>query len=202
MGDTGTLPSIAGFNAFYLEDSEVAVMASEDVKCVYFLFRLPPTWFPYMGFSKPVPDELVPEDLRGETHHLYSQILPMGFVNSAGLAQHIRRNVVRWSMEPGQGSERELRRDKPPTVSKEMFRVYLDHWDEIRKVDRSLVEEIEGLPSPAEVSLRQQYSALELSRHPKKAVEGSLVAEVQGAYIDGSCGVAFARPSKILKSVG
>ena len=41
-----------------------------------------------------------------------------------------------------------------------------------------------------------------LPRHPKKAVEGSRVAEVQGAYIDGGAGVAMARPSKNLKYLG
>jgi hypothetical protein len=41
-----------------------------------------------------------------------------------------------------------------------------------------------------------------LPRHPKKAVEGSRVAEVQGAYIDGDAGVAMARPSKIMKYLG
>ena len=49
-----------------------------------------------------------------------------------------------------------MRRDMPRTVSKEMFRIYLDNWDEIRKVDRSLVTEVEGRPSPAQVALRHQ----------------------------------------------
>ena len=95
-----------------------------------------------------------------------------------------------------------MRRDLPPTISKSMFRVYLDNWDEIGKVDRSLVGEVEGRPSPAQVALRHQYSSMALPRHPKKAVEGSRVAEVQGAYIDGDAGVAMARPSKIMKYLG
>lgn len=41
-----------------------------------------------------------------------------------------------------------------------------------------------------------------LPRNSKKAVEGSRVAEVQGAYIDGDAGVAMARPSKIMKYLG
>eukprot|EP00435_Cladocopium_sp_Y103_P035832 s933_g9.t1 len=202
QGDTGTLPTIAGFNAFYLEDSEVAVLGSEDIKCFYYLFRLPLSWHPYMGFAKPLPASLVPPCWEGEVCHLIALVLPMGFINSVGLAQHIHRNVVRWSMQTGNGAERELRRDKPPTHAKDLFRVYLDNWDEVRKVDKSLADEVEGRPSPAQVALRQQYSELALPRHPKKAVEGSYLAEVQGAYIDGVAGVAFARPSKILKYVG
>ena len=94
-----------------------------------------------------------------------------------------------------------MRQDLALTISKIMFRAYLDNWDEIRKVDRSLVGEVEGRPSPAQVALRQQYSSMALPRHPKKAVEGSRV-EVQGAYIDGDAGVAMARPSKIMKYLG
>ena len=202
QGDTGTLPTIAGFNAFFLEDSEIAMLASEDIKCFYYLFRLPPSWLPLMGFSKPIPDFLVPTCWKGEVCHLVSLVLPMGFVNSVVLAQHIHRNVARWSNPLGVGGHKELRRDRPPTVSKEMFRIYLDNWDEVRKVDKALVDEVEGLPSPAQVAMRHQYSELELPRHPKKAVQGSLTAEVSGAYIDGQAGVAFARPSKILKYLG
>ena len=81
----------------------------------------------------------------------------MGFANSVGIAQHIHRNVVKWSHSSG---EKELRRDKPPTISKDMFRVYLDNWDEVRKVDASFAAEIEGQPSPAQVALRHRYSLL------------------------------------------
>ena len=202
QGDTATLPTIAGFNAFYLEDSEIAMLASEDVKCFYYLFRLLPEWLPFMGFSKPIPQELVPPQWKGEVCHLVSLVLPMGFVNSVGLAQHIHRNVVKWSHPKGTGGEKELRRDKPPTVAKEMFRVYLDNWDEVRKIDRSLAAEIEGHPFPAQVALRHRYFEVALPRHPKKAVESCLTAEVQGAFIDGVAGVAYARPSKILKYLG
>eukprot|EP00435_Cladocopium_sp_Y103_P039959 s294_g10.t2 len=103
--------------------------------------------------------------------------------------------------EPG-GGERELRRDRPPTVAKDMFRVYLDNWDQIRRVDRRLAAEIEGHPSEEQAALREEYLSRRLPRHPGKAVEGTLQAEVQGAVIDGDLGVAYAKPDKILKYVG
>ena len=110
----------------------------------------------------------------------------MGFANSVALAQHIHRNVVvRWSSPDQMGGEKEMRRDMPPTISRDKFRVYLDNWDEIRKVDRALVSEVEGMPSLSQVALRHQYNVMALPRHPKNAVEGSRCAEVQGAYIDG-----------------
>ena len=129
-GAVDTLPTIAGLSAFYLEEGEVAMMASEDIKCFYYLFRIPPSWHRYMGFAREVPPHLCPREFQGEPCHLVSQVLPMGFLNSVGLAQHIHRNVVAWTLgrEPAPGGgERELRRDRPPTVAKNLFRVYLDN---------------------------------------------------------------------------
>ena len=128
----------------------------------------------------------------------------MGWVNSVGLAQHIHRNVVRWSKqaqgEPG--GEGELRRDKVSTRAAHMYRIYLDNWDSIQRMDTELAQEVEGKPSPQQLALRHQYELLQLPRHPKKAVEGSFTAEIQGAFLDGEKGVAYAKPSKILKYIG
>ena len=103
-----------------------------------------------MGFAKPVPRDLVPPRWHSKECHLVAQVLPMGFVNPVGVAQHIHRNVVRWislAVEPSGEAEKELRRDKGSTTSSDMFRVYLDNWDDLRKVDQQLVQEIEGKPS-------------------------------------------------------
>ena len=201
-GDVGTLPTVAGFSAFYLLDSEVAIMSSEDVKCFYYLFTVPEEWQQYMGFDKTVDASLVPPKWRREPCHLVARVLPMGWVNSVGLAQHVHRNVVRWSMEATgspTGAEQEIRRDKPSSASKNLFRVYLDNWDQVRKVDRTLRDLVVGTPSPSQLALRQQYNQLNLPRHPKKAVGSQLKAEIQGALLDGEAGVAYAKPEKILK---
>ena len=201
-GDTGTLPSISGFSAFYLDDGEVAMMSSEDIKCFYYLFKIPRSWWPFMGFAGRVPQHLVPRCWAGEPCHLVAQVLPMGFINSVGLAQHIHRNVVHWSMARGgcdAAGETELRRDRPAPRGPGMFRVYLDNWDEVRKVDKQLAHDIEGHPSAHQLALRHQYELVKLPRHPKKAVESALQAEVQGALLDGEAGVAYAKPDKVLK---
>ena len=135
---------------------------------------------------------LVQDPLELEIAH----VLPMGFVNSVGLAQHIHRNVVRLAKTAGgeqHGGAEELRRDRPAPVSRELIRVYLDDWDEVRKVDTTLWAEVEGVPSVQQLAVRQQYSELELPHHPKKAVESSCLAEVQGALLDGGAGLCEAR---------
>eukprot|EP00435_Cladocopium_sp_Y103_P023216 s2113_g5.t1 len=99
-GDVGTLPTLAGLSAFYLEDTEVAVLSSEDIKCFYYLFKLPTSWHKFMGFAKEVPPGLVPKEFVGEPCHLTALVLPMGFLNSVGIAQHVHRNLVRLPMVP------------------------------------------------------------------------------------------------------
>ena len=163
-GDVGTLPTIAGFSAFYLAEGEVAVLSSEDIKCFYYLFQIPQSWRRFMGFARPVPDELLPVKWKGETCHLVSLVLPMGWA----MAQHVHRNVLRWTLRKGLANEGELRRDKPGTRAKSMYRIYLDNWDEVQRVDRHLVEEVLGQPTPQQLAMRHQYERLDLPRHPKR----------------------------------
>lgn len=203
-GDVGTLPTVAGLSAFYLEDHEIAVMSSEDVKCFYYLFQIPVSWRKFMGFAREVPPSYVPVQWKDEVCHLVAKVLPMGFINSVGLAQHMHRNVVRWSLAGAQlgAGERELRRDRPAPLGDTLFRVYLDNWDELKKVDKALCAEVEGKPSAHQLALRQQYMEVQLPRHPKKSVEAADTAEIQGALLDGRAGVAYAKPEKILKYMG
>eukprot|EP00435_Cladocopium_sp_Y103_P073592 s436_g44.t1 len=80
--------------------------------------------------------------------------------------------------------------------------VYLDNWDELRKVDRCLVSEVEGQPSLQQEALRSVYQDKLLPRHPKKSVQSLQKAEIQGAMVDGEAGIAHAKPDKVLKYMG
>ena len=202
-GDTPTLPSITGMGAMYLSEDEVLITSSEDVRCFFYLFSLPEAWIPFMGFGREVPDSLLPEGCN-ELAFLCSRVLPMGFVNSVAIAQHIHRRVVQASLEKLDfplGSEAELRRDRTFSSSGHLFRVYLDNFDELERVDRRTAELIKGTPSEVVQTLRETYLEMGLPRHPKKGVQRQLQAEVQGAWIDGDAGIVCAKPSKIAKYV-
>eukprot|EP00438_Fugacium_kawagutii_P034073 Skav205994 [mRNA] locus=scaffold2084:207733:210659:+ [translate_table: standard] len=95
--------------------------------------------------------------------------------------------------------ESEIRKDRHFPRSSWMFRVYLDNFDELKKVNRSLAEAIEGKPSPLVFGLREEYLSHGVPRHPKKSVEQSRSAEVQGAIIDGIKGTASPKPDKVLR---
>ena len=91
-GDVGTLPQISGMSSFVLEGSEVALLSSEDIRCFFYLSQVPPAWKRFLGFNKLVPEDLVPSSLTGRKCVLAAKVLPMGFLNSVSIAQHVHRN--------------------------------------------------------------------------------------------------------------
>ena len=125
-GDVSTLPSWATMAPLQLMPSEDLVISSEDVRCFFYIFKIPREWSAFLGFNRPIPPELCP-DSQG-TYYLASQVLPMGFKNSVSLAQHVRRVMVRRA-GGDRGvhlqSHQEIRKDRPFTSHPELHRVYL-----------------------------------------------------------------------------
>lgn len=204
--DTGTLPSITQLGSCYLDEGEVLCMSSEDLRCYFYLFSVPQAWVRYMGFGKPIPPgTLGPEGVDDEPQFLAARVLPMGFLNSVGIAQHIHRRVVRHcygNLHSLGGGELELRRDRVGSSGARLFRVYLDNYDQLCRVDRRLAEIIRGTPSPEVEALRACYAQQGLPTHPKKSVQQELGAEIQGAWVDGEMGTCMAKPQKVARYIG
>ena len=99
------------------------------------------------------------------------------------------------------GPQQEIRRDRPLPSSSVLYRVYLDNFDVLERVD-SLAGAIKGEASIFTLSLRQQYEFLGLPRHPKKAVQRQDAAEIQGAWFNGVTGKVMPKPPKVMKYVG
>ena len=126
-GDVATLPSWAGMSALQLEPCDDLLVSSEDVRCFFYIFRVPPSWHGYLAFARPLPQSL--SGSKSGTYYLCSTVLPMGFKNSVSLAQHVHRYVVKHSLKlsPGvMGLESEIRKDRHFPSSSGLFRIYLD----------------------------------------------------------------------------
>ena len=111
-------------------------------------------------------------------------------------ALYVHRRVISQALYADAGlatRRQEIRRDRVSGRANHLFRVYLDNFDELRKVDRRVAGLIEGTPSDWTLAIRETYTTLGLPRHPKKAVEQASGAEVQGAWVDGSKGTATPR---------
>ena len=199
-GDISTLPSWATMSPLQVMPTEDLVVSSEDVRCFFYIFKIPREWTRLLAFNKVLPRDLWPT--ADGPYYLASQVLPMGFKNSVSVAQHVHRNIIRRAglRIPGhlEGSA-EIRKDRPFSGSSTLHRVYLDNFDLLEKVDRRTAQLLQGEPSPALLALRAEYEEWGIPRHPKKAVCRSLKAEVQGAIIDGEAGVAYPKPVKLYK---
>ena len=128
----------------------------------------------------------------------------MGFLNSVSIAQHIHRRIARLSlhgMVPNAGPQSELRKDRAFTSSTWVYRIYLDNFDSLQRVDRALAERVRGEVSAEALALREGYQYWGLPRHPKKSVQQELQAEVSGAWVDGNTGRVRPKAQKVLKYV-
>ena len=75
----------------------------------------------------------------------------------------------------------ELRRDRSFSTFLNLFRVYLDNFDQLQRVDKKLAHVLAGTTSPLVEQIRESYESQRLPRHAKKSVQQQLQAEVQGA---------------------
>lgn len=202
-GDICTLPSVTGMSSILLEGSDIMVMSSEDIRCFFYLFEVPPGWHKFLAFGREVPSSVAPTGAR-EPYYLTSRVLPMGFISSVSIAQHVHRRVARMALHgirPGLGGQCEVRKDKPHSMSPWLYRVYLDNFDILEKMDVALASKIRGEPSGEALAMRQGYLAWGMPRHPKKSVQQEFSAEIQGAMVDGVSGLVRPKGPKVMKYV-
>ena len=203
-GDVDTLPAWSGMSPFFIQPSQCLLVSSEDVKCFFYTLSLPSCWVKFLAFNKRVPDHVLPLHLQGRTVYLASLVLPMGFLNSVSLAQHVHRNLALAARgdgaeEPCNAPERELRKDRPFASGSSVWRIYLDNYDLLEKVEATEMVDMQGTCAPGVLALRQEYQRWEVPRNLKKSVERSSKCEVQGATVDGVAGVAYPRETKLAK---
>ena len=206
-GDVDTLPMWSLMTPYFIQPDELLLVSSEDVRCFFYTMAVPSAWFKYMGFNKRVPPECVPSHLCGQEVYLAATVLPMGFLNSVSLAQHVHRTLALWSGEATLDEdetnlpENEIRKDRPITAGNPSWRIYLDNYDLLERVKAIDGTSLTGTVAPGVLSLRQQYEHWEVPRNLKKSVSRDTMAEVQGAQVDGVNGVAFPREVKLIKYV-
>ena len=98
-GDVETLPMWSMMTPIYVgPEMSMLVVSSEDVRCFFYTMSVPVCWWKYLAFNRKVPDSCLPRgSLQGQSVYMVAKVLPMGFVNSVSLAQHVHRNLALWS---------------------------------------------------------------------------------------------------------
>ncbi|CAE8625209.1 unnamed protein product, partial [Polarella glacialis] len=202
-GDIATLPMFSQWTPLELLVEDVFLLSSEDLKCMFYLFGLDDVWLKFQAFNRVLPEALWPVGAT-EPHVLASRVLGMGFIGSAGIAQHLHRNMLLANKPQGAGLDActELRKDRAfPSGTAGFWKVYLDNWDELRVTSRASARLLEGKPSPENLDIHASYLFNEAPRHPKKALHHAIKGLTQGALLDGEEGSARPKPEKEAKYI-
>ena len=208
-GDVDSLPSWSTMSPFFLQPNERLLVSSQDVKCFFYTMAVPRCWVKFLAFNKQVPKSVLPEDLQDQRVFLASRVLPMGFLNSVSLAQHVHRNLAKWSSQRDLEGlagvnlpEAELRKDRSFSCANPNWRIYLDNFDLLERVKSCDATALEGTCPLGVLALRQEYERWEIPRNLKKSVQRSGLCELQGATVDGQLGVAYPREGKLARYLG
>eukprot|EP00439_Symbiodinium_sp_Y106_P078746 s383_g17.t1 len=96
-GDVDTLPLLPQMNALELQPSEELIISSEDIRAMFYMFALPPVWYPYLAFNRAVPGDL------GEISDDMSPLLTA--YHAAGIPFNEKKSVRQATVAEVQGAE-------------------------------------------------------------------------------------------------
>ena len=107
QGDVATLPAWSSSGPLFLMPSQQLLITSEDVKCFFYIFRVPQDWHRFLGFNKVVNPRFHPG--KAGRHVLVAKVLPMGFKNSEFGTAHPPNDCQRCLTESLRSSGRSSR---------------------------------------------------------------------------------------------
>ena len=147
---------------FFLQPNERLLISSEDVRCFFYTMAVPGDWVKHLAFNKVIPDGSLPVHLKGRECYLASLVLPMGYLNSVSLAQHVHRNLVLASgrhlpeVSGVNCPQGELRKDLAFPDCEPRWRIYLDNYDLLERVEATQLVEMEGTEAPGVAALKAE----------------------------------------------
>ncbi|CAK0853914.1 unnamed protein product [Prorocentrum cordatum] len=83
IGGAPEMPTMCQLNGLVLTDSEDLVWSGADMKALFYAFRAPPPWWPYMGIGPPAPSRLLGLEGGGATH-ICLRVIGMGWFSAVG----------------------------------------------------------------------------------------------------------------------
>ena len=127
-------------------------------------------------------------------------VVPMGWINSVAVIQcAVRRLVFGLSKVPESSEVSKLKRF-PDEDSISL--VYLDSFDEIRRMDKAYAEVVEGKMSDRHKSFIEACDRLKLPLNEGKRLVGAVRGTMQGGLLDGERGTFSATPDKLQSLFG
>ena len=178
-GDNRTLPYLGQWCGCLVEENELVVWSSEDVKCCFYVFRLPRQWGKFFVLNYEFDGRLFGK--KGRVR-LTLNVVPMGWLSAVGVIQYLHRQLAfKMAKLPKQ---LELRRDAPLPVNENFsihhfWQLYIDNYDECRPTQAAS----KGQPSAWSNALRKAGAVVGL---PYDDEEKRVLQEYQASTLGGS----------------
>eukprot|EP00435_Cladocopium_sp_Y103_P067422 s217_g30.t1 len=195
-GDDRHLPYLGQLSMLEVEEGQQLLVDSEDLTS---LFSLPPEWSGMMTFAKQVPSSIFggsPDQMSW----VGMSVVPMGWINSVSLMQTVVRQLVFVESEIPYESEISKMKRFPEDPSASL--VYLDSYDEIRKIDATYRDLLEGEESERHRRFTATCKKFGLSLNTGKRLVGAVKGSLQGGVLDGEKGVFHSAPEKQATLIG
>eukprot|EP00435_Cladocopium_sp_Y103_P025601 s2795_g6.t1 len=181
-GDDVHLPYLGQMAMFSLDEDQELLVDSEDLTSCYNLFSLPKEWASYMAFGKPV-DSSIFGYPPGEEMFPAISVIPMGWLSAASLTQAIVRHLVfNLSKVP---ATTELRKTADFPAGARVSVIYLDSFDELRKVSKGCRAVLKGEMSEHHQAFKATCERLGLPLNDGKRVVAATEGALQGGEVDG-----------------
>eukprot|EP00435_Cladocopium_sp_Y103_P024511 s1749_g6.t1 len=193
-GSQDSLPYVGQLTGIVLQAEDELYLDSEDLTSAFNLFAVPDTWLCHFAFSKRV-DAAAFGGTPGVQVTPALSVVPMGWKSAVTLVQAAVRKIVFGMCKVPQATS--VQKDRPLPGSRDLTVVYLDNFDELRRL-RAFGE---GLDQPTISDHHQKFlevcDKLGLGRNEAKQLVMSLTGGIQGGELDGKTGVLKVAPDKL-----
>ena len=193
------LPYLGQMAMLEIDEDEEVLIDSEDLTSCFNLFRLPQQWVGFNAFAKQV-SAAVFGGPASEMVYVGMRVVPMGWINSVALMQTVVRSLVFGMSRVPETSEVSKLKWFPDDDSVSV--VYLDSYDEVRKVSAGYREVLQGQPSHRHQRFVNTCNELELPLNQGKRLVGAVHGSLQGGDIDGVTGTFEAAHDKKVDIMG
>ena len=198
-GDDVLLPYLGQLTLLEQGSSEIWLVDSEDFTSCFNLFRLPPCWHKYMAFGKLVDAEVF-GGKKGHQVYAAMNVLPMGWISSVAVIQTIVRSLVFTEAEVPETSE--IAKTKAIPADGDLTVIYLDSFDQLRRLDASCEETLQGKPSKRHQRFLQVCKDRGLPLNEAKRLVASTKGSLQGGELDGKKGLFGLAKAKMADVIG
>ena len=185
-GDDKLLPYLGQLTLLEQSPEEEWLVDSEDFTSCFNLFRLPPCWRRYMAFGKEV-DASIFGGPPGKKVFPAMNVLPMGWLSSVAVIQSIVRTLV--FEEAGVPVASEVAKTKAIPDDDDLTVIYLDSFDELRRIDKGCREVLEKESSERHKQFLKVCEKRGLPLNAGKRLVAATRGTLQGGELDGKKGL-------------